>query len=95
MIIEHNKQVKLNNPTPFPSGGKTKPNPTLGKSTPAPQQVHQHSQDEPTEVPPPGTCTQTLVNKFLAESGIDPDLKIQTHQRYVFAKGPSIQSPAY
>ena len=86
MIIEHNKKVKLNNPTPYPSGGKTKPNPTLGKSTPAPQQVHQHSQDEPTEEPPPGTSIQTLVSKRLAESGIDPDLKIQTHQRYVFAR---------
>ena len=48
MIIEHNKKVKLNIPTPYPSGSKTKPNPTLGKPTPAPQQVHQHSQDEPT-----------------------------------------------
>ena len=47
MIIEHNKKVKLNNPTPYLSGSKTKPNPTLGKPTPAPQQVHQHSQDEP------------------------------------------------
>ena len=64
--------------SPYSSGGKTKPYPTLGKSTPAPQQVHQHSQDEPTEEPPPGTSTQTLVNKCLAESGIDPDLKIQT-----------------
>ena len=72
MIIEHNKKVKLNNPTPYPSGSKTKPNHTLGKSTPAPQQVHQHSQDEPTEEPPPDTSTQTLVNKCLAESGIDP-----------------------
>ena len=42
------------------------------KSTPAPQQVHQHSQDEPTEEPTPETSTQTLVNKCLAESGIDP-----------------------
>ena len=42
MIIEHNKKVKLNNLTPYPSGSKTKPNPTLGKPTPAPQQVHQH-----------------------------------------------------
>ena len=42
------------------------------KSTPAPQQVHQHSQDEPTEEPTPDTSTQTLVNKCLAESGIDP-----------------------
>ena len=49
MIIEHSKKVKLNNPTPYPSGSKTKPNPTLGNPTPAPQQVHQHSQDEPTE----------------------------------------------
>ena len=72
MNIEHNKKVKLNNPTPYPSGSMTKPNPTLGKSTPAPQQVHQHSQDEPTEEPPPDTSTQTLVNKCLAESGIDP-----------------------
>ena len=37
MIIEHNKKVKINNPTPYPSGSKTKPNPTLGKPTPAPQ----------------------------------------------------------
>ena len=71
MIIEHNKKVKLNNPTPYPSGSKTKPNPTLGKPTPAPQQLHQHSQDEPTEEPPPDTSTQTLVNKCLAESDID------------------------
>ena len=72
MIIEHNKKVKLNNPTPYSSGSKTKPNPTLGKPTSAPQQVHQHSQDEPTEASPPDTPTQTLVNKCLAESGIDP-----------------------
>ena len=45
---------------------------TPSKSTPAPQQVHQHSQDEPTEEPTPVTSTQTLVNKCLAESGIDP-----------------------
>ena len=48
MIIEHHKKFNLNNPTPYLSGNKTKPNPTLGKPTPAPQQVHQHSQDEPT-----------------------------------------------
>ena len=71
MNIEHNKKVKLNDPTPYPSGSKTKPNPTLGKPTPAPQQVHQHSQDEPTEDLPPDTSTQTLVNKCLAESDID------------------------
>ena len=72
VIIEHNKKVKLNNPTPYPSGSKTKPNPSLGKPTPAPQQVHQHSQDEPTEEPPSDTSTQTLVNQCLADSGIDP-----------------------
>ena len=71
MIIEHNKKVKLNNPTPYPSGSKTKPNPTLGKPTPAPKQVHQHSQDEPTAEPPSDTSTQTLVNQCLAENGID------------------------
>ena len=71
MKIEHNKKVKLNNPTPYPSGNKTKPNPTLGKPTPAPQQLYQHSQDEPKEEPPPDTSTQTLVIKCLAESDID------------------------
>ena len=45
---------------------------TPSKSTPAQQQVHQHSQDETTEEPTPETSTQTLVNKCLAESGIDP-----------------------
>ena len=72
MIIGPNKKVKLNNPTPYPSGSKTKPNPTLGKPTPAPKQVHQHSQDEPTEEPPPDTSTHTLVKKCPAESDIDP-----------------------
>ena len=72
MIIEHNKIVMLNNPTLYPNGSKTKHNPTLGKPTPAPQQVHQHSQDEPTEKPTHDTSIQTLVNKCLAESGIDP-----------------------
>ena len=60
--------------------------PSRHKPTPAPQQVHQHSQDEPTEESSPVTSTQTLVNKCLAESGIDSDLKIQIHQRYVFAR---------
>ena len=53
MIIEHKKKVKLNNPTPYSRGSKTNPNPTLGKPTSAPQQVHQHSQDESTEASPP------------------------------------------
>ena len=46
MILEHNKKVKLNNPTPYPSGSKTKHNPTFGKPTPAPQQVHQPPSDD-------------------------------------------------
>ena len=45
---------------------------TPSKSTPASQQVHQHSLDEPKEEPTPESSTQTLVNKCLAESGIDP-----------------------
>ena len=57
MIIEYIKTVKLNNPTQYPSGSKTKPNPALGKSTPDPKQVHQHSQDEPIEE---GICNPTL-----------------------------------
>ena len=66
MIIEHSKKVKLNNPTPYPSGSKTKPNPTLGKPTPAPQQVHQHSQDEPTGESKHQTPTESLtaLNNF-------------------------------
>ena len=63
---------KLNNPTSYTSGSKAKPNPTMGKPNPAPQQVHQHSQDDTKEEPPPDTSAQTLVNKCLAESGIDP-----------------------
>ena len=72
MVIEHNKKVKLNNPTPYTGGSKAKPNPTLGKPNPAQQQVHQHSQDDAKEEPPPDTSAQTLVNKCLAESVIDP-----------------------
>ena len=65
MIIENNKKVKLNNPTQYPSGSKTKPNPTLGKPTPSPQQVHQHSQDEPTgesKHQTPSECLTALNN---------------------------------
>ena len=72
MIIEHNKKVKLNNPTSYTSGSKAKPNSTMGKPNPAPQQVHQHSQNDAKEESPPDTSTQTLVNKCLADSGIDP-----------------------
>ena len=71
-VIEHNKKVKLSNPTPYTGGSKAKPNPTLGKPNPAPKQVHQHSQDDAKEEPPPDTSAQTLANKCQAESGIDP-----------------------
>ena len=66
MIIEHNKKVKLNNPTPYPSGSKTKPNPTFGKPTPAPQHVHQHSPDEPTGESKNQTLSESLtaLNNF-------------------------------
>ena len=72
MIIEHNKKIKLNNPTSYNSGNKTKPNPTMGKPNPVPQKVHQHSKDDAKEELPSDNSTQTLVNKCLAESGIDP-----------------------
>ena len=72
MIIEHNKKIKLNNPTSYNSGHKTKPNPTMGKPNPVPQKVHQHSKDDAKEELPSDNSTQTLVNKCLAESGIDP-----------------------
>ena len=73
MIIEHNKKVKLNNPTPYPSGSKTKPNPTLGKPTPAPQQVHQPSQDEPTGESKHQTPSESLtaLNNFKKETKRD------------------------
>ena len=85
MIIEHNKKVKLNNPTPYPSGSKTKPNPALGKSTPAPKQVHQHSQNETTEESPPDTLAQTLVNKCLADSA----LTLQTSKMFCQCPKPN------
>ena len=57
----------------------------MGKPTPAPQQVHQHSQDKPTEVPTSDTSTQTLVHKCLAESDIDPT-DIQNVMPVAYAK---------
>ena len=93
MNIEHNKKVKLNNPTPYPSGSKTKHNPTMGKPTPAPQQAHQHSQDESTEQPTLDTSTQTLVNKCLDEGGIDPtDIQHVMPVSYAKSNIPSHES---
>ena len=51
LIICHSPTYSFLNQFSSIFGGnciKTKPNPTLGKPTPAPQQVHQHSQDDPT-----------------------------------------------
>ena len=78
MNIEHNKKVKLNNPTPYPSGSKTKPNPTLGKPTPAPQQVHQHSQDEPCDDLDP-TDTPSAVPTALQAPSDDTSNPKHTH----------------
>ena len=78
MNIEHNKKVKLNIPTPYPSGSKTKPNPTLGKPTPAPQQVHQHSQDEPCDDLDP-TETPSAVPTALQAPSDDTSNPKRTH----------------
>ena len=78
MNIEHNKKGKLNNPTPYPSGSKTKPNPTLGKPTPAPQQVHQHSQDEPCDDLDP-TDTPSAVPTALQAPSDDTSNPKRTH----------------
>ena len=78
MNIEHNKKVKPNNPTPYPSGSKTKPNPTLGKPTPAPQQVHQHSQDEPCDDLDP-TDTPSAVSTTLQAPSDDTSNPKCTH----------------
>ena len=73
MIIEHNKKVKLNNTTPHLSGSKTKPNPPLGKPTPTSQQVHQHSQDEPTGESKYQTPSESLtaLNNFKKGTKVD------------------------
>ena len=78
MIIEHNKKVKLNNPTPYPRGSKTKPNPTFGKATPAPQKVHQHSQDEPCDDLDP-TDTPNAVPTALQAPSDDTSNPKHTH----------------
>ena len=76
----HHKPYKLK--TSFSGESKLQ---TPSKSTPAPQQVHQHSQDVPTEDPTPDTSTHTLGNKCLAESGIDP-ANIQNVMSVSYAK---------
>ena len=72
MLIEYNKKIKVVSSKPHFNGGKSKPNPTLGKPNSNPQQVHLHEKDDPTKNQPPATPTQTVVNESLAECGIDP-----------------------
>ena len=72
MVIEYNKKIKVVNPKPYLNGGKSKPNPTLGKPNPNTQQIHVHEKDDPTEDQPPETSTQTMVHECLTECGTDP-----------------------
>ena len=71
MVIEYNKKIKVVSPKPHFNGGKSKPNPTLGKPNPNPQQVHLCVKDDPTENQPPKTPTQTMDNECLTECGTD------------------------
>ena len=49
MVIEYNEKIKVVNPKPHLNGGKSKPNPTLGKPNSNPQQIHLHEKDDSTE----------------------------------------------
>ena len=62
----------MSSPKPHLRVGKTKPNPTLGKPNPTPQQVHTHETDDPTKCPPSEPTTQTMVHECLAKDGTDP-----------------------
>ena len=72
MVIEYNKKIKVVSPKPHFHGGKSKPNPTLGKPNSNPQQVLLHERDDPTENQPPQTPTQPMVHECLTECGTDP-----------------------
>ena len=72
MVIEYNKNIKVDSPKPHFHGGKPKPNPTFGKPYPNPHLVHLHEKDDPTENQTPETPTQTMVHECLTESGTDP-----------------------
>ena len=54
------------------NGGKSKPNPTLGKPNSNQQQVHLHEEDDPTKNQPPESPTKTMVHECLTECGTDP-----------------------
>ena len=49
MVIEYNKKIDVVSPKPHFNGGKSKPNPTLGKPNSNPQQVHLHEKDDTAE----------------------------------------------
>ena len=68
MVIEYNKRSKWSDL----NGGKSKPNPTLGKPNSNPQQAHLHEKDDPTENQPPESPTHTMVHECLTECGTDP-----------------------
>ena len=72
MVTEYNKKIKVVSPKPHLNGGKSKPNPTLGKPNSSPQQVHLHEKDDPTQNQPPETPTQTMVHECLTECGTNP-----------------------
>ena len=76
----------MSSPKPHLRVGKTKPNPTLGKPNPTPQQVHTHETDDPTKCPPSEPTTQTMVHECLAKDGTDPS-DIQNVMSVFNAKG--------
>ena len=86
MVIEYNKKITVVSPKPHFNGGKSEPNPTLGKSSSSPQQVHLHEKDDPTQNQPPETPTQTMVHECLTECGTDPS-DIHTVMSVFNAKG--------
>ena len=70
LIIEYNKKVKVVKPKQF--GGNPKPEPTLGKPNPKPQQVNFHENDHPPENSPSEESTHAMVHECLTDGGIDP-----------------------
>ena len=94
MVIEYNKKIKVVSPKPHLNGGKSKPNPMLGKPNSNPQQVHIHQKDDLTENQPPESTIQAMVHECLTECGTDPS-DIHNVMSVFNAKGviPSQDSP--
>ena len=72
MVIEYNKKIKVVSPKPHFNGGKSKPNPTLGKPNSNPQQVHLHEKNDAIKNQLPETPSQAMVHECLTECGTDP-----------------------